>query len=281
MPQPCVLAAAEPSVYAGYLIKDNGLTLDFDANEGNLGGVTDFRHDFTLQGILLEVSVPVTLSTGMGMMLSAGHVFPFEERSREIYNQGQASRNWSTDQQWWYVQGAGTYAVHPFVSLVGGFRWDSWMCNFADPEDPVVIATSTPEDRADVTFSGYIPFGGIVFHKPPDCSGHSYMGGVIGFPVLWASWDYNQTFGALAERISGDGEITEGHFLEAFAEYSIHMGNLSVGAFGRYTSLYGRDSSLTLKALSGTFGPQDFSFKFDRRHWAFGAKASVSFTTPL
>lgn len=286
MPKPCVLAAAEPSVYVGYLFKEDGLAYDLEMNNLPLGGFSSFTNRFDLQGVLLEVSAPVTLSTGMGAMLALGHVFTFEETGREWYL-GFPGKDWTTDTQWWYVQGAGTYAFHPAVSLVGGFRWDSFLNNFKNGEliSPGLAALASPEDRADVTFSGYIPFAGLVFHSPPNCSGHSVMLGAIGFPIIWASWDHKESLsgpGAVPQgRFSGSGEITSGHFLEAFGEYSIQTGNLNVGAFGRFSSLYGVDASSTLELLGVGVGPEDFSFRFDRRHWVFGAKASVSFTTPL
>ncbi len=278
MPSRRPFCSLEPSVSVGYLIKDRGLGLLFDSNDGvGIAGIANFRQDFTMRGIWLELMVPVALSDGLGIALGGAHLFPFQDRSREVYNTGvlAAMRNWATDTQWWNLQVAGTYQVFPSVTAVAGFRWDSFMANFTDSQDIIGIA-GLNTDRADVTFSGYIPFFGLLFQTSVSY-GSVLTAGVTGFPAMWASFDYKETFGGAGTRFEASGATAAGHFIEAFGEYMLLMNNLAAGAFVKFSSIHGTDSSVTLSSLGGVVGDADFSFDIDRRNWIFGAKASMAF----
>ena len=272
----------EPSIYFGYAYNEKGYGMELDSSEGtNLGGVERFRHDFDVKGLWLEVQAPMTVTDCIGLSLGFSHMFPLDTKSTESYvsvGPVASTRRWKTDIQWWDIDAVATYKLGS-MTVLGGFRWDSHMSNFKDPED-ATFATSTPDDESDVTFSGYIPFLGLQLVREVSC--YSIVRAtVIGTPIFWADYDYKETIGGVAARLHTNGVINDGGFIEAMAEVAINLQNVHLGAFAKYSALRGTDQTAFDLDAGGARQSESFKFSYDRSHWIFGARIGMTFASPF
>ena len=82
VPQNCKSANSEPSVYVGYLYKEHGAELQIQNNGPvTVGSATFTRNDFDLQGIWIELALPMTINENMGLILTGAHLFPLQPTS--------------------------------------------------------------------------------------------------------------------------------------------------------------------------------------------------------
>lgn len=289
----------DPTVYAGYLYKDRGVGLKFDAEGGqNLAGLTNFRHDYDLNGIWLQLLLPVQITEGFCLTLGGSHLFPIDSsseetngQSREVYTfvAGVQSdrRNWDTDIQWWNVTAAATMDVFDPVKVIGGFRWDSFMTNFSDPTLPAVgTVAGGVADEADVTVNQFLPFFGSVVTLPVTCES-VVKGSALFFPTMIGDWKYGQTLGAAVPtpaRIMGEGTFNSGYFLETMLEAVAKYDNATIGAFCKVEWAHGKSNeTLSIPFVGGldqAFPPAEFEVEIDRRHWVWGLRASYALTMP-
>jgi hypothetical protein len=274
----------EPTLYFGYAYNEKGVGFKLEASDGvNVGAVERFRQDFDVKGLWLELQTPITISECLGLSLGGSHMFPLATNSTESYvavGPTASNRKWKTDVQWWDVEAVATYKLGCSMTVLGGFRWDSYMSNFKDPYD-ATFATSTPQDESDVTFSGYIPFVGLQLVQEVSC--YSIVRAtVIGTPIFWGDYIYKETIGGAGARLHTNGGIGDGRFIEAMGEAAIKLSNVHIGAFAKYSALRGTDkTSLDLDAAATGRETGSFKFSFDRSHWIFGARIGLTFASPF
>ncbi len=102
----------------------------------------------------------------MSLRAEYRHFFPSKETSQETttsINVGAPGhRVFSRSRYLWNVFDASAGVnVACGVSLLGGFRWDSFYLSMAHP--PVINLLSTTADEGDLTLSTIIPYGGAEF----------------------------------------------------------------------------------------------------------------------
>jgi len=196
-PQPCENTCSEPSVYLGYLYRDHGagLQLQFNGPVTPVGLPYYTRNDFDLQGIWLELALPMTIGNNFGLLLSGAHLFPLQPTSLQSYSLSgatdSAARQWTPDIQWWEVNTAGTYQLVPSFSGVIGFRWTSFVVNFNNPKKQTGFITPNT-DSETLNTNAYIPYAGFVMEGKPDCRSKIKLA-AYGSPILPATIVYNET----------------------------------------------------------------------------------------
>jgi hypothetical protein len=265
----------EPSLYVGYLFKDHGAGVNIQFNNGDVVGITGTRNDFDLQGVWLELALPVCLTENAGLFVTGAHLFPVQTKTVQSYRQvdGVARRTWNPDIQWWELNAGLTYRLAPFAIGVGGFRWSSFVVDFGDPTNQLGFTTAAVD--AKLTANAYIPFFGLLLSCEPNCNS-SFRAGVLGFPALPSDVEFQETLNPTGEtvtRLSGTTNYRSGYFLEALSEASMKMNQLSLGAFLRFDFVHTeRTRDFTVAGVS-----RQADISFDRRNWIIGGKAGVAF----
>ena len=257
-----------------------GVDLVLDAGSSSTATTTGLRHKLDLKGTWVEVLVPVRSTGRLGLAFGAGYLFPSDRRSTENYilypGGAQIQRTWATDIQWGSCQVACTLGILPSLTGILGFRYDSFLTNFRDPEDNI-SAIGDPYDVADLTFAAYIPYFGLLINDLGLGPIRADIG-LVGFPTLLGSLDYHERIGAagLNNGIPASNQFRSGHFIEAFGECSLRMRFSQIGAFGKYGAVYGKTFANLGERNSRLRGP-DLDFSFERRSWILGGKISVDF----
>ncbi len=276
-PPACAPKCCEPSVYLGYLFKDHGAGVQIEFNNGDVVGITSTRNDFDLQGVWLELAVPVALSPEAGLVFTGAHLFPVQPNGTQTYrlvNAPGARREWNPDIQWWEMNAAGMYRFSQMAAGIAGFRWSSFVVDFNNPKNQLGFTNST--DQAKLTTNAYIPFVGLLLENRPDCYS-SVKAALIGFPTLPSDLEFTETVSLAGQQASTTfsprrGNLKSGYFLEAFGECSVQKCNWTLGAFVRFTALHSVRSH-DLDLIDGT---RQVDVTFDRRNWIFGGKIGVA-----
>jgi hypothetical protein len=267
---------AEPSVFVGYLFKDHGAGINIQFNDGDVVGITSTRNDLDLQGVWLELALPIALSQNANVFVTGAHLFPVQTKAFQSYGQvnGVAKREWHTDIQWWEINAGLGYRFAPFVTGVGGFRWSSFVVTFNDPTSQLGFTVAT--DDAKLTTNAYIPFFGLEMNYEPDCNS-SIKGAIIGFPALPGAVEYRENLSPTGQTVAttfdGQTNYKSGYFLEFLGEASVRQQAWSLGAIARFDFLHAeRTRDFTVAGAS-----RQAEISFDRRNWIIGGKIGVTF----
>lgn len=278
LPQTCKSTSSEPSAYVGYLYKDHGAGMQLQFNGPVTAGQTTYtRNDFDLQGIWLELALPVAIDQNMGLVVTGAHLFSLQPGSIQSYslaNTVSAARKWNPDVQWWEVNGAGSYQFFPSVSGIVGFRWTNFVVNLTNSIDlQGFVSPST--DAATLTTNTYIPYSGILIENKPDCRSTIKLA-AYGSPILPADFEYNETVSLTGQprtAFSTKANMGTGYFAEGFSEYSLKRDSWSMGGFVRFTLVHAERSIGAV--VGGVNTPIDITF--ERRNWIFGGKIGYIF----
>ncbi len=288
-PDSLSMFSVQPKVFIGYMFPNRPTTLSIDTS-GSGFQIQSLEQSFNVQGLWMELVVPIRCPSPLGFAMGLGYLFPANYRSRETYNitgGGVAERTWSTSTQMVNFQVAATYRFSTSVTGILGFRYDSFMTNYLEPENLLQNPlTFYGNQRADLTISGDIPFAGAMVERT-FLNGANLKAGAIGLPTLPGQIEYRE-----AVQTSSDGrgailsrEFRSGYFLEGFAELSIPISRWGqMGAFAKYNGVYGRATKANVsggKTSDGKGGTVDMTIEanvtFDRSSWMFGGTISAGF----
>ncbi len=132
------------------------------------------------------------------------------------------TREWQrTNSQWYKAGGEALHRVSGEMALVGGFRLESLLTNFSDP-NPAYRFT-IPWMEAQTTTTIYEPYLGIRLQHGPGPNGLSLQ--VVGFPFLFATIQHlnvcnNNGVPFCSYRRQN---ATRGFFVEVSAEYRLGL----------------------------------------------------------
>ena len=290
----CALAGGL-NIAAGYVDDPRGVTLTFDPNgEGYQPAIVldKWTQSYPLRGWLVGARADIPLSGAL--MASLGGAYMFQggplSHSEEIVQStlfaGQGSRTWDALNQWYMFDVAGHYSPLGIGWAVVGVRFDSFATNFKNPANLVALA-ALPTDEADVQFSSWIPYLGL--ETVLGQTNGSLKVGVIGFPAVFGTMKYGQTYGiggglGLGVRNDVSGNFNRGSFVEAYGEATLRFASDStLGFFVRYNYLYARGDIIGLFNSVGAFPTQNdvFQVNIHRTAWIFGANATLAFASPF
>jgi hypothetical protein len=299
--------SAQPTIYIGWLTPNKATTFSLGNSASNTFNIRSLEQTLNVQGVWTELLIPIKTSSPLGLLLDVGYLFPSNSQSGENYNlnsSGVASRTWNTSSQLANLSVAVTYHFLPSITTVVGFRYESFMTNFAEYENFIENSLRfNPKalGGTDFTFSGYIPFFGAVVDTSPGY-GTSLKAGIIGLPALPGSFvyrevlnstsNYNAPSGSEWNGMKASSEFSSGYFLEAFGQVSTPINWWGqVGAFVKYSGIYGRattDVNTSIATTRRTSPGQPDSFDpvsyhnqadatFQRSSWIFGGTISACF----
>ncbi len=173
---------------------------------------------------------------------------------------------------------------------MAGFRYESLLTNLKNPEggNPALFGSG---DAADLTFSGYIPFLGFQMERTLP-SGMGLKASAWGFPALPSSFEYVETVAhggsrvhGTVQRMTANNEFRSGYFLEGLAELSVPVYGVQMGAFIKYSAIYGKTNADVnsfvvvpgLLTTTLTSYHNHVNVHIDRSSWIVGGNVSFSF----
>ncbi len=290
------------SFSAGYVDHRNGAVAGFGHQEDSLRSSTGHfeyfgsRVSFPIRGVKLSLSGQKAVSPNTALVLSASYLIPSLVEAVDTYDwltkrQGyhHQARAWRADLQWWDVDGMGVFRPYEALSVLGGFRYDSFQTCFRDPSGMANIfgrPRGYPTDESDLTINCYVPYAGVQVNMGGPY-GHLTVR-AIGTPWLPGEVIYKNTVnaertrrgGVWFNRFSMAGPFRSAYFLELFAEYGLDISEYRVALFGEYGLTHAMASLDKERAVQATAGAafvdsEPFAFSFNRNVWIVGGKISI------
>jgi len=273
------LLVGKPTVFGGWA---SDFRLTFSASEAlpeaGVGiDINEYRPE--VSSVYLGTSVPVLLGDMGTLVLTAAAAIPSTNRGEECqFVPAYRSRVWDAGVYWGTMEALLVYPAGG-VSLLGGFRWDSWQYSWKNPSIAAgPWASSASTDTLQLTLNSYLPFFGLGVNL----DGLSI--GVIGLPIIMGEFEQRQTQNGLGPRaFNTSGKLDEGYFVEIFFEYALPFPAVSTTGFNTYLSIFGKFNALEGKTIEATAMGRPpvsiwpYSFVFRRSVFVVGGKAEVEF----
>ena len=292
------------SFMVGYSAHRNGAVFGLNADgPGSLGlfGNSPYlgnTRTYPVKGVWLGGSLDLSLNDRLSTCLSGAYFLPTDSGMAEIQDwlargvlYTQAQQNWTTDIEWWYLDGEGAYALSDSFAVIGGFRLDIFRTLFRGELPPTIgPGTALPGAESDLDIFLYLPYVGVKVSR--DWGAGELNARLIGFPCLPGSADFattrNTLFGVaffVYDRFEASGAFDSGHFIEASAEYGVRYRGLMASLFAKYDLVHGK-AKVELDRTQASFlgvGGSDlgYSLSFDRRVWTLGGRFELLFTSPF
>ncbi len=283
---PLFCSSTEPTVFVGYFGQSTTPTVSLETEVRN--GLTFFTHRLPVEGIWTEVVLPIKGSGCLGLILGGGWLFSFPRVSESTYalSGSQVARSWQTSTQWYSCRAALTYDIRPSITLISGVRFDDFLATSTDPKS-VVGSVGTSTDTASIEFGAYMPFFGAMLRgSHGDLQANL---GITACPVLWGAVRY-------VEAVSGNVTIagspfpvlfaanefrSGGYFLETFADCSLPMGYINLGAFFKMDIFSGNNTvrfgNNIIASPPIAYPKVDFRLSLEIRNWIVGGQVGVPF----
>ena len=153
--------------YAGWGVDRKGTTLSVDLRRPDSGPFADdllsIKDSYPIRGLWLGLAGQANLTGRIGLFADYWIIVPANQPSDETYSLTDGppgGKTWSTNTDWWLVDGALSYDTCGLGKLLAGFRYDRFATNFKDPGN-FSGALGLSSDTGDVTINCYIPFVGV------------------------------------------------------------------------------------------------------------------------
>jgi hypothetical protein len=175
----------------------------------------------------------------------------------------------------WYFQALATYQITSSLSGVLGFRYDSFVTKFSEPEN---VDRTLLFHTADFTVNADIPFFGMEYSRS-FLYGSNVNAGIIGLPAFPCDLFHRENRG-IDKKLSFNNGSDSGYFLEAWAGLSLPITPwLQAGAFSKYSGANAKSvASLSLSSSSNsTTETHETEATFDRGVWIVAGFVGASF----
>jgi hypothetical protein len=184
---------------------------------------------------------------------------------------------------WWYLDGFGTYRLSDPFSVVLGLRFDHHNYFTDDPEIVNLLIPVPNQIRFDVNMVSTIPYVGFQW-------GPSYglTMRVLYSPVGWidAKSTLSQNNDGVPNRgpngqnwLGGESNLGNKTFAELFGEYSRDVNcSIQLGIFGRGALLQATSRATVTETIENGAARYDVSYR--RISWTVGAMGTVRFDVP-
>lgn len=247
--------------------------------------IFNWRHGYPVQGIQLSADVVAAPNDRIAFIGRGTWLLPWNGQSFENFNSnglfGTAERKWSTNLQWWTLEGAGAIAMNGLSAVLVGLRYDSFQTRFKNPSGATF--TSLPNEEADLQVNFWIPYAGVVVHQ-----GFAKFG-IIAAPWVPGNLKYGQTLNGatgvlLSPRVDGSGTLRSCYFFETWGEFTTNVLGFGTALFVKYTLIHARVEDSLSSFFSNAaveVGSRQLEITFDRPNWIVGAEATLNFNSPL
>lgn len=239
---------------------------------------------FNVNGAWVGSCARVPLGDWLSARAEARILIPSKENATSLTSIGAAtpvSRDWGsgTKYRWGLVDGALALNCTPWLSVMGGLRWDSFYLFMANP--PNLPGLSSIFDESDLTISAIEPYLGFETAWAGPNWALTLKG--IGSPWVGTRTIFGMTFGdptgtALTVRENTDVVSKRASFQELSLHLSVRASCLcSVGAFAAVNSLWAHSEG----DFNSTNGQQTLIQTFDvdlnRTVYMVGGSVSMAF----
>jgi hypothetical protein len=261
-------------------------TLKLDIKGGPADLIKRLTQSYNLQGLWTELAIPIRTPSPLSFEIGGAYLFSANNRATSTYTltttSGGEERSWRTGTQMWYFQALATYQITSSISGILGFRYDSFVTKFSEPQN-IVGNSLALLHTADFTVNADIPFFGMEYSRR-FVSGSTINAGMIGLPAFPCDLLHRETRND-SKKLSLNNGSDSGHFLEAWAGLSLPITPwLHAGAFSKYSGAYAKavgnwslskpDPNDSSKIVTE---PHETEATFDRGVWIVAGFVGASF----
>jgi len=193
-------------------------------------------------------------------------------------------REWRRSKTQMYRAGGETlYRMSGEMSLVSGFRLESLLTNFSDPNPDYLF--TVPWMQAQTTVTAYEPYVGVRLHKGPGPGGLDLQ--VVGFPFLFATIQHLNVCNnnGVPYAHTGRQNANRGFFVEVLGEYRLGLfQGVEVAGFVDWNVYQGR-CPMTIERHEGGANPAVTEGPVVWSHYisslVVGGKVEVAWSLPF
>ncbi len=208
------------SVHIGWMTAPNRIRVGYDGLVPP-GGCVSSYFVYALSGVQVGGSLPIRLAEQYALRLYGTYLIPYNSQAGQDItwtDNPPGVREWRRSHSLSYKCGVEALCrMSCETALVAGFRWESLLSNFSDPNPSYLFTISAMEAQTAVTF--YEPYVGIRMQFSSRGNGLTFQ--IVGFPCLLASIQHlnvcNNNGVPFAH--TGSQNAISGYFVEATAEY--------------------------------------------------------------
>lgn len=277
---------ASPSVSVGWMTAPQHIKVGYDGLVLP-GSCVSSYFSYPLDGLQIGASLPIRLSCQHELRLYGSALIPHNwQAGQEItWTDFQPGiREWRHSRTQLYRLGAeALYRTCWGMALVGGFRWESLLSNFSDPNPAYRFTIAAMEAQTTVTI--YEPYVGIRLESVSGPGGLKVQ--AVGLPFLLASIQHLNVCnnGGIPFAHTGSQSATKGYFFEASVEYGAGITEgMGVAAFADWT-VYRGECPMTIERHEAGATPPFTSATVGWSHninaVAVGGKVALSWNLPL
>ena len=274
-----------PSLYAGWMTTPDGIHLGYDGLVPPGACVSSF-FVYPLNGIELGGSLPIRLADRYAARVYGSYFItdnPQAGQDLTWTDNPPGTREWQRSRSQWYkLGGEALYPTSEGAALIGGFRWESLLTNFSDP-NPNYFFT-IPTMNAQTTVSFYEPYVGVSIRQGSGPGSLSVR--FVGFPVLLATIEHLNVCNNNGVPFAHTGRQTahKGFFAELSAEYCVGLfQGLEAAVFVDWNVYQGR-CPMTIDRHEGGANPNVTSATVAWSHHisslVIGARVETSWNLP-
>jgi hypothetical protein len=274
------------SVHAGWMIAPARIRVGYDGLVLP-GACVSSYFVYPLTGVELGASLPLRLSENYALRVYGTYLLPYNSQAdQEITwtDTVPGIREWRhSNTQWYKVGGEALWKVSGSTAFVGGFRLESLLTNFSDPDPNYLFTISSMDAQTMVTV--YEPYVGIRLQSSPEPRGLTLQ--VVGFPFLFAAIQHLNVCNNAGVPFAHTGRqhATSGYFFEATAEYRLPMSRGVVAAAFVDWNVYRGTCTMTVERHEGDpragVTSATVGWSHDMSSLVLGGKIELAWNLPL
>jgi hypothetical protein len=274
------------SVYVGWMTVPNRIHVGYDGLVPP-GACISSVFVYPLRGVQVGASVPARLTEKCALRAYGAYLFPYNSPAGQELtwtNNPPGVREWRHSRSESYkVGGEILVRMSAEMAVVGGFRWESLLTNFSDPNPDYLF--TVPSLQAQTTVTAYEPYLGIRLQQNPGPGGLTLQ--LVGFPAMFSSVQHLNVCNNRGVPFAHTGRqnTDRGYFLEALAEYRVGLlQGVEVSGFMDWNIFYGQ-CPMTIERHEGGPNPGITSATVSWSHHisslVIGGKVQISWNLPL
>jgi hypothetical protein len=274
-----------PSLDVGWMTVLNRVSLGYNGLVPPGACVSSF-FVYPLSGFQIGGSLPIRLTDEHGFRIYGSYLIANNAQAgQEITwtNNPPGTREWRHSKTEAYKLGAEILLpVSGETAIIGGFRLESLLTNFSDPNPDYLF--TIPSMEAQTTLTIYEPYWGIRLQQNSGSHGSKFQ--AIGFPFLFATVQHlnvcNNSGVPFAH--TGRQNASKGFFVEASAEYWLGLSQgVEVAGFVNWNVYQGR-CPMTIERHEGGPNPAVTEATVDWSHYmstlVIGGKLQIGWNLP-
>ncbi len=208
------------SLHVGWMTVPNRIHIGYDGLVLPGACVSSF-FVYPLSGVQVGGSLPIRLGDQYALRVYGSYLIPHNPQAGQELTwttNPPGTREWRrSNSEWYKIGGEILYRMSGDMALVGGFRFESLLTNFSDPNPDYV--DTIPWMQAQTTLTVCEPYAGIRLQQSRSPGGLSLQ--VVAFPFLFATIQHLNVCNnhGVPYAHTGRQNAHKGFFVEASAEY--------------------------------------------------------------